>query len=331
MNRISGAQLSSLILVSDAFTLLCLKGGISLITTAAFIAGILLQLAMAIPLMRHYSSGGMLKNAPRAVLWYYYIYILIWGGMLLVMVWNTSQELSVPSGNFPMVPEKLLLSGLIAVVCLYASSAGVRPLARASVIACALGALCIAAVIFGAIPRFDMENLRNTDASEGFFSDLSKGFVLSGGLGALVVYAGFTKTNPTKCITGYFIAKAVLYTAVTVTVSAVSGGIMSIADFPVITTAEISQPFSSQRIDSLFLIVFTILAVFAISAQAQAAAWLIGVLFPGFSSFRSTATLALMTGAGFLLPRTDLYSPLYVPAVTAVLFAVPLIMRKRRR
>ncbi len=331
MNRISGGQFAALLLVSDAFTLICISGGISLITTAAFLTGILMQLAMAIPAVKFYNSGGSLKYAPKPFLWFYLGYILLWGGLLFVMIWNTADEISIPSQNFPIIPEKLLLSGLIALVCLYASSPGVRPLSRAAVVSAALGAVCIGIVIIGAIPRFSVDNLNNTYNSEGFFHELAKGFVLSGGLGSFIVYLGYTKTSPVKCTVGYFTGKAVLYTAVTVTVSAVAGGIMRISDFPVITAAEISQPFSTQRIDSLFLIVFAILAVFAISAQTEAASWLLGVLFPDFTRFRSTCTLILMIVAAFLLSGAEPYNMLYTAAVPTALFIVPTIMSRVRR
>ncbi len=331
MNRISGGQLAALILVSDAFTLICISGGVSLITTASFLVGILLQFVMTLPIIKYYNSGGTLKYAPKSFLWFYLGYILLWGGLLFVMIWNTADELSIPSHNFSIIPEKLLLSGLIALVCLYASSPGVRPLSRAAVVSAALGALCIVIVIIGAIPRFSIDNLNNTYNSQGFFHDFAKGFVLSGGLGSFIIYLGYTKTSPMKCTVGYFIGKAVLYTAVTITVSAVAGGIMKISDFPVITAAEISQPFSTQRIDSLFLIVFAILAVFAISAQTEAAAWILGVLFPDFTRFRSTITLILMIGAAFLISGIEIYNIFYSIAVVTSLFIVPLIMYRVRK
>lgn len=330
MNRISGGQFAALLLIVDAFTLFCLKGGISVITAAAFLTGTALQLAMVLPAVKYFSSGGSLRHCPKACLWIYLIYILLWGGLLFVMLWNASEELSVPSENIPFIPEKLLISGLIAITCLYASSPGARSLSRAAVIAAALGAVCIAIVVLAAIPGFRMKYLTDTSAAPGFFEELSRGFVLSGGAGSLIVFLGYTKKSPMKCTLGYFTGKAVLYTVVPVTAAAAAGGIMDITDFPVIAAAEIAQPFSSQRVDSLFLIIFVILAVFAIAVQTAAASYLISELFPGFRRFRSTAALAVMTGSAFILSAIEQYSVIYSAAVVLVLFAVPLIMLKRK-
>ena len=81
----------------------------------------------------------------------------------------------------------------------------------------------------------------------------------------------------------------------------VTGGIMEIADFPAVRAAQLTQPFPSQRIDSLFLIVFAVYAVFSIAVQSAAGACLAGKLFPSFRRFRCLTVLALMIGAAFLL------------------------------
>lgn len=326
MNRLSGGQFAALLLITDAFALLCLMSDISVITSAGFLAGIIVQFLFAVPAACFYKNGGTLKSSPKPFAWFYLIYILMWGGLLFVMLWNAAEAISVPSENFPFIPEKLLMSSLIAVTCLYASSPGEKALSRAAVISAALGALCIAAVIISAVPGMKLEYLADFTYADGFFYELSRGFALSGGLGSFIVLLGFTKGSPLKYTTGYFIAKAVLYTAVTLTASAVAGGIMEIADFPIIMAAELSQPFSSQRIDSLFLIIFVILAVFAIAVQTVTASYLLSLIFPSFTRFRSTFVLAVMTGSAFLLSGTYQYSTVYSIAAAAALIIVPLLM-----
>lgn len=327
MNKISGGQLAALLLISDAFTLICLKGSITLITSAAFLVSAAVQLAMALPAVSYYKNGGALKSIPKPFLWFYLVYIIIWGGLLFVMLWNTSDELSIPSENFPIIPEKLLISGLIALICLYASSPGLRALSRASVIASALGAVCIAIFIIGTISRFSFKNLTDIPLSESFFTELSRSFILSGGLGSFVILLGYTKKSPLKSTVGYFIGKAVLYTAVTVMTTAAAGGIMEISDFPVIMAAEISQPFSSQRIDSVFLMIFVISAIFAIAVQTAAASCLFGELFPNFTKLRSTLSLILMIGGAFILPEAGSMDIFYSTSVIAALFAVPILIK----
>lgn len=147
MNRLSGGQFAALLLITDAFALLCLMGNISVITSAGFLAGVILQLLSALPAAYFYKNGGTLKSSPKPFVWFYLLYILLWGGLLFVMLWNAAEEITIPAENIPFIPEKLLISGLIAVTCLYASSPGERALSRAAVISAALGAVCIGIVM----------------------------------------------------------------------------------------------------------------------------------------------------------------------------------------
>ncbi len=330
MNRVSCGEFSAMLLICDAFTLMCLMGNISVLTTAGFLTGTAVQLLLALPAAYYYKNGGTLRDAPKIFAWFYLIYITLWGGLLFVMLWNASGEITIPAENVPLVPEKFIIAGLIAAVCLYAAAPGEKALARAALITAALGAVCIVIIIISAIPRSRMEYLSDTSHADSYFYEIMRGFVLSGGLGSFAVLIGFTKTSPVKCTWIYFSVKAVLFTAVTLTASASAGGIMEIADFPVITAAELSQPFSSQRIDSLFLIIFVILAVFAVSVQAVTASYLLGMLFPGFRRFRSTAVIAVMTLSAFFLSGLDQYSVIY-SIFAAAAIVLPIVMTAVRK
>ena len=57
---------------------------------------------------------------------------------------------------------------------------------------------------------------------------------------------------------------------------------MQITEFPVMRAVELCQPFSSQRIDALFIIILVILAVMGISVQTVTASQITEMLFPKF-------------------------------------------------
>ncbi|MBQ8297826.1 MAG: hypothetical protein IJX77_08600 [Ruminococcus sp.] len=331
MNRVSCGQFAALLLITDAFALFCLMGNVSIITACGFVTGVILQFLISIPTANFYKNGGTLKSSPKPFAWFYLIYIVLWGGLLFVMLWNASEEITIPAEKFSLIPEKFIITGLIAVTCLYASSPGEKALSRAALITAALGAVCIAVIVISAIPKSRVEYLADLSCSDGFFSELSRGFVLSGGLGSFIVLLGFTKGTPLKSAAGYFIGKAVLFAVVPATAAAAAGGIMEITDFPIITAAELSQPFSSQRIDSLFLIIFVILAVFAISVQTVTASYLLSTVIPSFKRFRSTAVLAAMTGSAFLMSGINQYSVIYSIAVVMAAAVVPLLMVLSKR
>lgn len=326
MSRISRGQFAALLLITDAFALFCLMGRVSLMTVIGFAAATVLQAIMAVPAVKFYKNGGTLKNSGKAAELFYLIYLILWGGLLFVMLWNAAEIIYIPYDNFGIVPEKLLISGLIAVTCLYASSPGLKSLSRAGFIAAALGTLCIAIVVISALFGAEWGNLAESGNINDFFKELSRGFVLSGGLGSFVVLLGFTKGDIVKNMRFYFTGKLILLTAVTTAAVLVAGGIMKITDFPIVTAAQLSQPFSSQRIDSLFLIIFVILAVFAISVQTVSASYLLERVAPSVKRFRSTVILVLMIGAAFLLSRISLYTPVYAVITGGALLIIPTVM-----
>lgn len=326
MNKISYGQFASLLLITDAFALLCLYGNISVLTTAGFLTGIIIQTIMAIPVIKFYNSGGALKNCRKVVCWFYLIYLLLWGGILFSMLWNAAEIIYIPFENIGFVSEKLLISGLIAVSCLYVSSPGIKAMSRAGTIVAVLGVLCLLIFLVSAVPNAKFEYLTDLWNSNGFFDEFIRGFSISGSLGSFVVLLEFVNGSKTKSSIMYFSGKAILYTVVTIAATSVAGGIMTITNFPIVSAAELSQPFSVQRIDSLFLMIFVILAVFSIAVQVIAASYLFRLIFTSFSILRSTCSLVLMIGAAFALSKVGIYHWAYAIAVMVALLIVPTAM-----
>lgn len=319
MNEIKRPQLAAMLLITDAFALFCFTGSISLVTAAALTAGIFVQFLLAMPLVK---LGGISGKPAYA---FYLVYLIMWGGLLFGMQWKTSRQIYIPYENSGGIWGKLLISGLIAVVCLYISSAGIKAMGRASLIAAFIGAICLlTAAISGAV-HLDTANLTRADSGRSLFEELATGFALSGGVGSFAILLGITKGSSMKNAAAYFTGKAILTAAVTLTAVLVAGGIMEITDFPVVTAAQLSQPFPSQRIDSLFLIVFAIFAVFSIAIQTAASAYILGEIFPKFVKYRSSVSLILMIGAAFLLWKVALNSFIIGIGAVIALFAVPVI------
>lgn len=320
MNEITRNQLAAMLLITDAFALFCFTGSISLITAVGLTAGVFLQMLLAVPLIR---LGGI-SEKPAYI--FYLIYLIMWGGLLFGMQWKTSRHIYIPYENSGGIWGKLLISGLIAVVCLYISSAGIKAMGRASLIAAFIGAVCLLTAAVSGLIHLDPENLVRARSGRSLLEELTTGFALSGGTGSFAILLGITKGSSSKNAAVYFIGKAALTAAVTLTSVIVAGGIMEITDFPVVTAAQVSQPFPSQRIDSLFLIVFAIFAVFSIAVQAALSAYILGELMPKFVRFRSSVSLLLMIGAAFLLWKVPLNSAVIGIGSLAALFAVPLVV-----
>ena len=321
MNRISRYQFAALLLIGDAFALFSLPGRICLITAVGFAAGSILQLFIALPLARLYDRGFTLADSGRAVRLGLLAYVLLWGGAMFAMLWRTSSVIYIPyesSGAW----GRFLVAGLIAAVCVYISSSGIKALARSGVIAAGLGAVCVAIVVVSAAIQSDLNNvLRPARSSLG--AELIRGFGASGGLGSFAVLLGFTKGSKRECAALYFGCKGVLSGVILFTSVVVTGGIMDVLSFPVTSAAQLSQPFPVQRTDSLFMIVFAVFAVYAVAVQASAAEYLMARTVPQIRRYRCTLALVIMVAAGAVLYAPGADMRLFALAAPAALLAAP--------
>ena len=96
---------------------------------------------------------------------------------------------------------------------------------------------------------------------------------------------------------------------------------MSVSDFPVITAAQLSQPFDAQRIDSLFLVVFAVFAVYSVTLQVMTGAHLLKKLFPHFEHWRSTAVIIATVLTAVTLSSHPLLRVRAFAAIAAMIFA----------
>ena len=298
MNSITGKQFCAMVFIGEVFALLCLAGDIGAVTAAGFAAGSAVQMIAVLPFALLYRRGGKPEKAAETVLLFW---IIIWGGALLTMQWKTSGVVNIPFESSGGLGAKLTVSGLIALVCLYISSAGAKALGRASVIAAAVGVLCLAVVAVSALSAHDWEKLSASGGGLTFGGEFIRGLRASGGIGGYIVMLGLNRGSFVRNTAVCFAVKGTACAVLILTAVLVTGDIMAIADFPLVTAAHLSQPIPSQRIDSLFLIVFAVYGVFAIAVQSAAAAHLAGELLPAFIRFRCLTVLVLMTGAAFLL------------------------------
>lgn len=328
MNRISKTQFYSLLLINDVFVLFCISGSISLVTAAGFAAGTLIQFIISIPIIQIYRNGRELKECGKTAGIIVLLGVLMWGGALFSMLRRTGEIVFVPFKGAGIWGQ-LIVTVIIALVCVYISSSGIKALARSAVIAAALGAICLAVVAVSAAINSDIENLHTAD-SNGFFRELVKGIALSGGMISFIVLAGFVRGNVRGAAYGYFGVKAVVTSFVLIVGVLVSGGIMKITDFPIVTAAQLSQPFPVQRIDSLFLIVFTVFAVYSIAVQASAAEFVLTETIPFIKKYRCSLMLLIMAAAGYLTGGKNFYGITAAIIPVFIILAVPGIYHMKR-
>ena len=320
MNSISKRQLAALLLITDMFGLFCFSGNMSLETLYGVLAGIALQLLTALAFA---AKGTELKKWAAV---FYLVYAVFFGGTLFSALWRTSGAVYIPSESGSGVYGRLLTAGLIALVCLYSSSTGIKPVARAAAIAAATGIFCLGIDFASAVFNADWSNITAPEKSSLFY-EISRGTALSGSLGSLVVLSGAVKGERSKAFVWYFTAKSLISAVLILTVLSVTGRIMDITDFPVVTAAQLSQPFDAQRIDALFLVVFAVFAVFSVALQVMTGAYLIKQIFPQFVRWRSSAVIVMIIGAALIISGRELL-PVRACAAAAALVIAPLGAKK---
>lgn len=302
MNSISRYQLAAMLIINDVFGLFCLSGGISLMALYGILSATALQFLIALIFVIH---GG---ESARWQQFIYLLYALFCGGALFSSLWRTSGAIYIPYEEKNGIWGKLLTAGLIALVCLYSSSTGLRAVSRAAVIGAAAGLLCILIDFSSAVFSADWENIYRPER-QSFFYGFVRGFALSGSLGSFFVLLEKTRGERRHAAVLYFGMKALLTSVIIMTSLAVAGGIMSVTDFPVITAAQLSQPFEAQRIDSLFLVIFVLFSVFSVTLQVMTGAYLLKCLFPKFRRWRSSTVTVLVLVSALLISGRELILP----------------------
>lgn len=327
MNKISFGQFASIMLVSDAFALICCAQNMSLTTLICFIIAAAVQFLISLFIVKYNIS---LEN--KFLLWIYLIAAILWGTLLIIRVWDISKAIYIPIPEIPFLSDNIIISALIAIVCLYASSSGIKALSRASVITAGFGVICLIVIISGSFKTIDFQNLF-IKSDENLFSQMVSGFAIGGSFCIFPYLSSQLKSSKLKSTVFYFICKVIFYTAVIILTLMVAGGIMQITQFPVIRAAELCQPFNSQRIDALFIMVLVILAVMGITVQTVISSQIIETIFPKFRKFKSTAIIIVMVTLALLLGRTDIYNIFYAAVfmIPAVFTVLSIIFRKGER
>lgn len=328
-NKISKYQFISLMLINDVFALFCLSGNISVTTAVGFAVGIAVQLLLAIPLILVYRKGRTISECGKFAEVIVLLAMVLWGGMLFSMIWNTGELVFVPFEEYGKW-GRYIITAFIVLVCVYVSSSGIKALARSAVIASVLGAICVAIAVMYALMRSDFKNLERAQDT-GFFRELIRGFSLSGGLSAAAVILGFVKDSTVKTAVGYFISKIIISAVVIITGVLVCGGIMKTVDFPVAESAQLSQPFPVQRVDALFLIIFTVFAVYSAAVQASASEYILRDTVPKLKKYRCSIILVIMAVLGALFGGKVSYGITFavIPAIILLLIPISYIIKRK--
>lgn len=322
MNKISCSQLTTALLLSSAFMLMCLSTPVGIEYMAGTAISFAIQFLLCIPIIILYRKGFSLSaycsDRHYFIPCLFVLYFILRGGMSFILVWNGSEELSLPFS------APLITAVLIGIVCFYAASLGLSAFVRASTIVSGILAVTIVVLLIGAIKRIDvMELSQSTDITVA--GSIIQNLSLADTLPVFFVLMNFTNNSkPYKTLmflpTGFVLWEIVLFLCITVL-----GSLLSTAKYPFFLLTSVSQPFSSQRADSLYLILFVLLCILRITLFTVLAAHLLGMVFPKLK-FRSVITLLLMIGAAIVFGMISYTGNIFsIISILLLSFVIPII------
>ncbi len=321
MNRISAGQLTCILLLSNAFMLMCISEPVGLESMLGTAVSFAVQFLICIFLLMLYKKGfsfsALCQQKHYIIPCLYILYFIVRGGYSFVLIWNGAEQISLPFS------EALVTAVLIGIVCLYTASLGLRAFARASSVVFGLLVLSVVILLIGAWQRIDLTQLSLTREITVTGSALHQ-FSLADTLPVFFVLLSFSDISSRKLKNTLFLpASLILWEIVLFLCITVLGNLLSSAKYPFFLLTSVSQPLDTQRADAFYLITFVLLCVIRLTLFTVLSAHLMGMLFPKLR-LRSIIALLLMIGAGAALGAIGFSGSLFcIAAIVLFAGAVP--------
>lgn len=296
MNRLRPSQMTILLTLSTAFSVMCAAFPFTLEQLLGTAISIGIQMLLCIPVLllaRRNDSLAAHCTEHKVLPLVFLLYFLISGGRSIVQLWNVSGSLSLPFSN--AIPA----AALIAVVCLYTSSLGIRTLARSSTLVFGVLVLTLLVMLSGGYRTIHLQQLSfSPDATiwQGIIRHLS----LADELPILVLLLSFLDKQPIKSTLRFFGLSLLIWSFVLFLGITILGNFMTHAPYPFFMIANVSQPFRTQRADALYLVLFVLLCILRLTLLTTLSAHLLGQAFPNLRCRSLICLLAMLVLAAIL-------------------------------
>ena len=163
MNSLRSSQLSAMLFLSAAFTILCQTASWTMEGIFGTGIAVAVQFLLCVPIFLLYRQGFSLSDGDvkhRLLSALLLGYLLVRGGVSFVRLQRASDALTLP------VSGKFFAAALIALVCIYTASLGIRALARSSTLILGLLLFALAVLLLGAVPQAEPQNQPAADGEK---------------------------------------------------------------------------------------------------------------------------------------------------------------------
>lgn len=324
MNKIHSNQLFCILLLSGAWSVICIPALSGTGQILGIAAACLMQILFCLPMLALAKQQGSFEKMIQShkILGVCYIaFFLLWGAQGFVQLWDVAPAQLLPTSG------KLIAAILITLTCIYTSSCGLRATARAAPFVMGLFFLSIAVLILGAWKRIDLSRIALERT--GFWDGVQIYNALSGELVIAFILLDKIKIKRSLAINSYLLSKAAFCILILFLSITVSGRLTELTDYPFFMLTTLSQPLQGQRADALYILVFVMLYIMHITLQTGVVGHLMEILFPAISRYASPASLFIMLLLAWMtnLPTTQGITSIALPVLA---FLVPLLLRTKQ-
>lgn len=284
---------------------------------------VIIQLAIVVPAVLLYkkNSEQYKDNSvfSKCVLWVFCIFFIFWGAVSLGRFYNVSGGIYIPISN------RLIAAAIIVLICFYAAWLGIKALARSSVITVAILVISLILLILGAFQETNILNLTPDRNSYGVFHYMFYELTQSGELPAMFILAAITQSKTKTAVFSFLAAKLFICELIAVICIIVLGNLMPYSEFPFFKTAAYAQPFSVQRAESVYLVLFSFLCIICISSQLLISSLLLKKLIPKFKYPLILSSVAMLIVFAFSY-TTSVVLTITGTAALVITFVAPIIL-----
>ncbi len=327
MNKLRVNQVSIVLLLNTAFTFICQNDAFTVEGIFGTLLGSATLLLLSLPLVWCYRRGfsfSRYAQQHRVLPLLVVAYCLIRGGISFLRIQHTGETLALP------VTGKLMAAALIALVCLYTASLGIQALARSSTLIFGILLFTLAVMLIGAIPQAAPQNIAFSP-DDTIWKSFLRTLSVAEELPLLFLLLDFVKKPNCRIALHLWIGKFLIFLYIALLSMAVLGSRMKSAPFPFFAATAVSQPFSTQRADALYFVLFVLLSVFRITLYTVLSAHLLRLTLPQLLH-TSSICLVVMLAISWASAQFSLSPLWHIPILLGFAGIVPLyfsILQKR--
>lgn len=326
MNSLRSSQLSAMLFFSAAFTILCQTASWTMEGIFGTGIAVAVQFLLCVPIFLLYRQGFSLSDGDvnhRLLSTLLLGYLLVRGGVSFVRLQRASDALTLP------VSGKFFAAALIALVCIYTASLGIRALARSSTLILGLLLFALAVLLLGAVPQAEPQNL-SLSTDDTIFRGFLREMACADELPLLLLLFDQMAHRRVRSTLQFLAGKLGLFAFLALLGMAVLGDRMAHSPLPFFSTISVSQPFSTQRADALYLVIFVMLCVLRITLFTVFAARCLAQLLPHLQ-YASTICLGGMLAISAAAAHFSISAVWQIAAMVLFTSLIPLGLLLRQK